>query len=92
MNCIVWSIKHELSTFSDLGLDLLFDTLENLTRNPHIINIFYQRYYLSLMCDIFEVLTDGFHKSGFKMHCRILFCMCRVLVGNYVLRVLFSFQ
>jgi exportin-1 len=27
MNCIVWSIKHELSTFSDLGLDLLYDTL-----------------------------------------------------------------
>jgi hypothetical protein len=27
MNCIMWSIKHELNTFNDLGLDLLYDTL-----------------------------------------------------------------
>jgi exportin-1 len=23
LNCVVWSFKHQLSTFSDLGLDLL---------------------------------------------------------------------
>lgn len=23
LNCVIWSMRHELSTFSDLGLDLL---------------------------------------------------------------------
>jgi len=84
MNCVVWSIKHELNTFSDLGLDLLYDTLEHLTRSIEIMNIFYGRYYISLLRDMFEVLTDGFHKSGFKMQCKILSCMFRVLAGAYV--------
>lgn len=84
MDCIVWSIKHELNTFSDLGLDLLFETLQNLTNNPAISNIFYERYYTNLLKDILEVLTDGYHKSGFKMQCKILFLMFQVVLSNYV--------
>lgn len=84
MDCIVWSIKHELNTFSDLGLELLYETLQNLTNNVGIANIFYERYYTSLLKDILEVLTDGYHKSGFKMQCKILFLMFQVVTSNYV--------
>ena len=48
------------------------------------MNIFYGRYFVSLLRDIFEVLTDGFHKSGFKLQCKILFCLCKVLVSGYL--------
>ena len=56
----------------------------NLTKNTAIASIFYERYYLVLLKDIFEVLTDGYHKSGFKMQCKILYLMFQVTTSNYV--------
>ena len=35
-------------------------------------NQFYQSFYLSLVQEIFAVMTDGFHKPGFKLHALIL--------------------
>lgn len=37
-----------------------------------VSNAFFQQYFLSVMQDIFYVLTDADHKSGFKLQCVLL--------------------
>jgi exportin-1 len=42
------------------------------TADPSVSNSFFQQYFLSVMQDIFFVLTDTDHKSGFKLQSLIL--------------------
>ena len=35
--------------------------------DPSVTNAFFQQYFLSIIQDIFFVLTDADHKSGFKL-------------------------
>ena len=64
LDCIIWSIRHELSNYSDLGLDLLEEILLNVNKNEAIANAFYSRYHMKILTEILDVMTDGFHKSG----------------------------
>ena len=84
LNCVVWSFKHHLSSFSDLGLDLLLEIFTSMNTNAQIANAFYPRYYLNLLKDLLEVLTDGYHKSGFKMQSKLLFILVQVVTKQYV--------
>ena len=40
--------------------------------SQEIANQFYQQYLLSMLGDVFYVLTDADHKSGFKMQAILL--------------------
>ena len=39
---------------------------------PQVSNAFFQQYFLNIMQDIFYVLTDTDHKSGFKLQSLLL--------------------
>lgn len=45
---------------------------------------FYQTYYLQLVQEIFAVMTDSFHKPGFKQHAAILYELFNVLDSNAI--------
>lgn len=51
---------------------------------------FYQQYLLSLIQDVFAVLTDRLHKSGFKMHATLLRLMFHLVQMNQVTVPLFD--
>lgn len=40
--------------------------------DPQVSNQFFQQYFLSIMQDVFFVLTDTDHKSGFKLQSMVL--------------------
>ena len=40
--------------------------------DPAVSNAFFQQYFLSIVQDIFFVLTDTDHKSGFKLQSTLL--------------------
>ena len=42
------------------------------TADPQVSNQFFQQYFLSVMQDVFFVLTDTDHKSGFKLQSMVL--------------------
>ena len=54
------------------------------TNNPQAAATFYQSFYLSLMQDIFVVLTDREHKTGFKLQAMILQHMFEIVDENKV--------
>ena len=51
---------------------------------PVIANGFFQLYFLSIMQDIFFVLTDTDHKSGFKLQSMLLARMFQLVETNQI--------
>lgn len=50
-------------------------------QNSEFCNQFYQSYFLQIEQEIFAVLTDTFHKPGFKLHVLVLqhlFCLVNI--------------
>lgn len=72
VDAVVWGMKHTDRNIAEMSLEILFDLLNNVVRVPEVAPAFYQAYLLDLITDIFVVMTDRLHKSGFKMHATLL--------------------
>ncbi|KAJ3441720.1 exportin-1 [Anaeramoeba flamelloides] len=72
VDCIVWAFKHTERNMSETGLYTTEELLDNINSNENILNDFYSGYYLILLTDIFSILTDTLHKSGFQIQYKIL--------------------
>lgn len=49
-----------------------------------VSNSFFQQYFLSIVSDIFYVLTDTDHKSGFKLQSALLARMFQLVETNTI--------
>ncbi|GAQ89407.1 exportin 1 [Klebsormidium nitens] len=77
MDSIVWAFRHTERNVAETGLNLLLEMLGNF-QGSEFVNAFHQTYFLTILQEIFAVLTDTFHKPGFKLHTAILqhlFCL-----------------
>jgi len=90
VDSVVWAMKHTERNISDTGLEILNELLLNVGRTPHVSQGFYQQFLLSLIQDVFAVLTDRLHKSGFKMHATLLRLMFHLVQMNQVTVPLFD--
>eukprot|EP01117_Protostelium_nocturnum_P011324 TRINITY_DN4108_c0_g1_i1.p1 TRINITY_DN4108_c0_g1~~TRINITY_DN4108_c0_g1_i1.p1 ORF type:complete len:1068 (-),score=171.31 TRINITY_DN4108_c0_g1_i1:50-3253(-) len=76
IDSVVWAFKHTERHISETGLTILYELLNNIANErPEISSAFYKSYFISLLQDIFFVLTDTFHKSSFKLQATILVAM-----------------
>lgn len=91
LDCIIWSFRHELSTYSDLGLELLQEVLLNVNKNHQVSNLFYSRYHMKIFTDILDVMTDGFHKSGLDVQTKIFYILIHTTTQNIVHLLLYRF-
>lgn len=71
INSIVWAFKHIEKNVADTGLQILLELL-NQVENTDAANDFYQKYLMLIITDVFAVLTDTLHKSGFELQAQIL--------------------
>lgn len=60
------------------------------TADPSVSNAFFQQYFLSIMQDIFFVLTDTDHKSGFKLQSLVLARLFQLVETNSITVPLFD--
>ncbi|XP_009417956.2 protein EXPORTIN 1A [Musa acuminata AAA Group] len=77
MDSIIWAFRHTERNIAETGLSLLLELLKNF-QVSEFCNQFYRTYYLTIEQEIFAVLTDTFHKPGFKLHVIVLqhlFCL-----------------
>ncbi|XP_073009328.1 protein EXPORTIN 1A [Typha latifolia] len=77
MDSINWAFRHTERNIAETGLNLLLEMLKNF-QVSEFCNQFYRSYYLTIEQEIFAVLTDSFHKPGFKLHVLVLqhmFCL-----------------
>ncbi|XP_022861573.1 protein EXPORTIN 1A-like [Olea europaea var. sylvestris] len=77
MDSIVWAFRHTERNIAETGLNLLLEMLKNFQASE-FCNQFYKTYFLTIEQEIFAVITDTFHKPGFKLHVLVLqhlFCL-----------------
>lgn len=77
MDSIIWAFRHTERNIAETGLNLLLEMLKNFQASE-FSNQFHRSYFLMIEREIFAVLTDTFHKPGFKLHVLVLqhlFCL-----------------
>ncbi|ONK65879.1 uncharacterized protein A4U43_C06F1910 [Asparagus officinalis] len=77
MDSVIWAFRHTERNIAETGLILLLEMLKNFQASG-FCNQFHRTYFLTIEQEIFAVLTDTFHKPGFKLHVLILqhlFCL-----------------
>merc|ERR1719471_1265227 len=80
VDSLIWALKHEQPQVADSGLQILSQFLERLiSGSPQVYVPFFKEYYFKLLQDILSVLTDTFHKSGFKLQQHILLQLIRAV-------------
>ena len=79
-----------IAVIFDQGLNILLELLQNVGKTPNVAQGFYQQYLLALIQDVFAVMTDRLHKSGFKMHATLLRYMFHLVQMNQVTVPLFD--
>lgn len=85
IDSLCWAFKHSMRDIAETGLNICLELINNVTAaNQSIANAFYQSFFLSLLQDIFFVLTDSDHKSGFRMQSVILARLFGLVDSNVV--------
>ncbi len=85
IDSIVWAFKHTERNISETGLNILLELLRNIgTTNPQVAALFYKTYFIALLQDIFYILTDTFHRSGFKLQATLLQHMFFLVEKNQI--------
>ncbi|KAG0324890.1 Karyopherin transporter [Dissophora globulifera] len=91
MDSVVWAFKHTMRDIADQGLTICLEIINNFTASDSVIaNQFYQAYFLNLLNDVFFVLTDNNHKSGFKLQSQLLARMFFLVENGAVQAPLFT--
>ena len=80
----VWAFKHAHREIAETGLKICYDLLKNISNSSSAATAFYQSFYLSLFTDIFYVLTDGEHKSGFRYQSIILAHLFEIVQSDLI--------
>eukprot|EP01038_Epipyxis_sp_PR26KG_P012132 gene12132-16243_t len=90
VDSIVWALKHTERNISETGLEILLELLQNVSNTPQIAQQFYVAFLVSLIEDLFGVMTDRLHKSGFKLQASILKHLLNVANSNALLAPLYD--
>ena len=91
IDSIVWGFKHTMRDIADISLSTCGELLVNVRETDvTIAGAFYQSYYLSILQDIFFVLTDRDHKSGFKGQTEVLAQLFNLVTSNQIKVPLFD--
>lgn len=70
---LVWAFKHEQPAVAEQGLRITQGLLRNVcAAEPELLLAFCRVFYWSIFQEIFGVLTDTLHKSGFQLQALIL--------------------
>uniref|UniRef100_A0A1J3F903 Exportin-1 n=1 Tax=Noccaea caerulescens TaxID=107243 RepID=A0A1J3F903_NOCCA len=71
MDSVIWAFRHTERNIAETGLNLLVEMLRKFQKSD-FCNQFYRTYFMQIEQEIFAVLTDTFHKPGFKFHVLVL--------------------
>ncbi|KAF3420926.1 hypothetical protein E2986_08315 [Frieseomelitta varia] len=72
LDSIIWAFKHTMRNVADIGLQILYQFLQNIEISAPDTQNFYQTYFTDILQHIFSVVTDSSHIAGLNMHATIL--------------------
>ncbi len=95
LNAIIWAIRHNQPQMYETGLETLVILIKNINQNRMVNNIniadlFYKTFYFDLIQEILCVMTDSFHKAGFKLQIEIMQYLISVVEFGQISEGLFD--
>ena len=62
----MWASKHDNREVENTGLSMCIELIDNMAENTdsQTSSMFFQQFYLTILQDVFFVLTDSDHKAG----------------------------
>ncbi|EEC06733.1 Exportin, putative [Ixodes scapularis] len=84
LDSIIWAFKHTMRNVADVGLQILYQLLQNIAGEEMASQSFYQTYYTDVMQHLFSVVTDTSHTAGLSMQATILAYMFSIVEANRV--------
>lgn len=64
LDSIIWAFKHTMRNVADIGLQILYQLLQNIEISAPDAQNFYQTYFTDILQHIFSVVTDSSHIAG----------------------------
>jgi len=73
----MWASKHDNRDVEAAGLNMCLELINNVAEktDTQTSNAFFQQFFISILQDVFFVLTDTDHKAGFKTQSMLLMRM-----------------
>ncbi|KAI4191214.1 MAG: hypothetical protein L6R41_000261 [Letrouitia leprolyta] len=70
----MWASKHDNREVENTGLSMCNELMDNMAEvpDPGTSSVFFQQFFVPILQDVFFVLTDPDHKSGFKSQSMLL--------------------
>ncbi|KAF2086080.1 hypothetical protein K490DRAFT_45014 [Saccharata proteae CBS 121410] len=69
----MWASKHDNREVEAAGLSMCYELITNMSEvDAQTSNAFFQSFYMTILQDVFFVLTDSDHKAGFKQQSLLL--------------------
>ncbi|KAI9794804.1 MAG: Karyopherin transporter [Peltula sp. TS41687] len=63
----MWASKHDNREVEYAGLSMCIELMDNFAeQSPQTSNAFFHQFFITILQDVFFVLTDSDHKAGFK--------------------------
>ena len=95
IDAITWAIRHNQPLMYETGLETLLILIQNINtiRIVNGINIadpFFKAYYFRLINDVFFVLTDSYHKAGFKLQVEIIHDLIHIVETGIISEGIFE--
>lgn len=80
INLILWACKHVERNISEIGLVSLKELIDNIDKTKESDQfIFYKAFYLQILRDMWDILTDTFHVSFFDKIAEILYRLFSII-------------
>ncbi|KAJ0279761.1 hypothetical protein COL922a_004033 [Colletotrichum nupharicola] len=72
-----WAFKHDNRDVEAAGLNMCLELINNIADKTDVqtSNAFFQQFFITILQDVFFVLTDSDHKAGFKTQSMVLMRM-----------------
>ncbi|QDS76642.1 Exportin-1 [Venturia effusa] len=79
----MWASKHDNREVEGAGLAMCNELISNMAEtDPQVCNTFFENFFTTILQDVFFVLTDSDHKSGFKSQATLLAKMFWLVESN----------
>ncbi|KAI1269495.1 CRM1 C terminal-domain-containing protein [Xylariaceae sp. FL1019] len=77
IDACMWASKHDNRDVEGAGLNMCLELITNIAEKTDVqtANAFFQQFFITILQDVFFVLTDPDHKAGFKTQSLLLMRM-----------------
>ncbi|KAK8107104.1 putative nuclear export factor CRM1 [Apiospora kogelbergensis] len=74
IDACMWASKHDNRDVEGAGLNMCLELINNIAEKTDVqtANAFFQQFFITILQDVFFVLTDPDHKAGFKTQSMLL--------------------